>query len=323
MSTPQSLSQLPMLVPLDGSTRAESALPIARHLAECLGTSLLLARVVTPMPVPYVAPYTSMPPDAYYPAMSLPPETYQNVLQDEQQQVDTYLEAQAQSLTKSGVAARAVRAEGDPAPALLEICTKKHVGMVVMTTHGHTGLARIALGSVADQLVRESHLPVLLLRSHGASSETSEEETTDGRQLDHALVPLDGSTLAEAALPLVEELARARAIRRITLLRVVSFSADEPAQTGARSYLQTRAAELKARLASDECDVYPFLREGTAPSEKIIDQADAEQCLVVMATHGRSGVKRLLLGSVADQVVRSGHMPVLLIRPQSDSAPSS
>jgi nucleotide-binding universal stress UspA family protein len=319
----QSLSGSPILVPLDGSARAESALPIAQYLAECLDTPLLLARVVTPMPAAYAAPYASMPPGTLDPSMSLPPETYQNLLNSEKQQADTYLNAQAQALA-AGLHVGEVVAEGDPASELLDICAEAQVGMVVMTTHGRTGLARFALGSVADRLVRYSHVPVLLQRSHDDSpASTAPETDAAAREVDHALVPLDGSEFAEAVLPVVEELAVAQAIHQITLQRVLPFSAAEEIQTEARGYLEARAEELRGRLASRDCKVYTFLREGTAPSEKIIDQAEAEQCLVVMATHGRGGLKRLVLGSVADQVVHTGHVPVLLIRPQNDGTPSS
>ena len=323
--SPQSLSGSPILVPLDGSVRAERSLPIARHLARCLDTPLLLARVITPMPASIAPPYGSMPPGPMYLNMSLPPETYQNILDDERKQAETYLYAQAQALANEGPEVRAVLADGDAASALLDICAEKQVGMVVMTSHGHTGLARFALGSVADRLVRYSHIPVLLQRSPGDASEAgaSSSDVAASQQLDHALVPLDGSGFAEVALTVVEELANAPAIRQITLQRVLPFSADESLQTEARSYLEARAEELRARLASRECQVFTFLREGASPSEKIIDQAEAEQCLVVMATHGRGGLKRLVLGSVADQVVHAGHMPVLLIRPQSDGAPPS
>src|SRR5215469_4148407 len=98
VSTPHpTLSGSPILVPLDGSVRAESALPFARHLAASLHTPLLLARVIDPLPASFSAPYySSMPPDAFYPPTSIPPETYQTIMNQGRQQADTYLHAQVQ-----------------------------------------------------------------------------------------------------------------------------------------------------------------------------------------------------------------------------------
>jgi nucleotide-binding universal stress UspA family protein len=303
-------------VPLDGSTLAERALPVAERLAGRLGVSLVLARVVTVTPVPLASSY-----------MPLPSEAYQQIVDDERQLADEYLQKQAKLLRERGRTVMTFLAEGDAASALLDICSMEQIRLVVMTTHGRTGLVRFATGSVADRLVRYGHVPVLLLRSYSRRAPVSEtaiasESMTSlsDRQLDSILVPLDGSALAETALPVVWELA-GRVAHTITLLRVVPFTADAQARNLAVRYLEAHAQELQAQLATRDCRVGTVVRDGVVPSEKVIEAAEAEGSLIVMATHGWGGMKRWVLGSVADQVLHTARVPVLLIH--GDSAQSS
>lgn len=303
----RAVSQSPILVPLDGSARAESALMIASRLAKSLGSTILLARVCPVVAVPFASSYAP-----------LPPETYQQLLDDERQLARAYLKKQGELLQEQGFAVRTVLAEGDAASALLDICSTETVGLVVMTTHGRSGLARFALGSVADRLVRYSHVPVLLLRSYAAKSavSTSGEPTESvAWHIDRALVPLDGSFLAESALPMVWELAGS-VFHHITLERVVPFSASEQDRASAMGYLEAHAAELRAQLGTKECQVATRIRDGVVPSEKIIDEAEEDRCLVVMATHGWGGMRRMVMGSVTDQVVHTAHVPVLVVHPE-------
>lgn len=316
----RALSQSPILVPLDGSARAESALPVARQLAELLGAPILLARVGSVVPVPFASSY-----------MPVPAEAYQQLVNDERQLARDYLNKQGQLLGEQGISVRTVLAEGDAASALLDICRAEQVGLSVMTTHGRTGLVRFALGSVADRLVRYGHAPVLLLRSYGREDGTSSPVTGGASaqqhgavawRMDRAVVPLDGSLLAESALPIVWELAGI-VLQHITLERVLPYTATEHERAVAKSYLEAHAAELQARLAARECHVATQIRDGVVPSEKIIEEAEAEGSLVVMATHGWGGMKRLVLGSVADQVVHTAHVPVLLIHPDQEATGSA
>ncbi|MGO8946112.1 MAG: universal stress protein [Ktedonobacterales bacterium] len=316
----RALSQSPILVPLDGSARAEGALPVARQMAEHLGAPLLLARVGQVTPIPYASSYGA-----------LPPESYQQLINDERQLARDYLKKQGQLLREQGISVRTVLAEGEAASALLDICASEQVGLVIMTTHGRTGLARFTLGSVADRLVRYSHIPILLLRSYGSAS-TSRAAASDSPmatslapvaawQIDRVLVPLDGSSLAETALPIVWELAGV-VFHHVILERVVPFTASEQDHITAQSYLEAHRRELQAQLASRDCQVVTRICEGVVPSEKIIYEAEEDGCMVVMATHGWGGVKRLVLGSVAEQVVHVAHVPVLLVHPEKQAVTS-
>ena len=285
-----------ILVPLDGSPRAERALPVARRLALALHRPLLLARIIAPIVYP-VASFDT-------PA---PPEVYQEIAYDEVSLAEQYLRDQQQALQRGGVTVETYSGHGPAGNGLLNLCATHPVGLVVMTTHGRTGLLRTALGSVADQLVRSSHIPVLLLRS---GNEQNDEAAAHA--MEHILMPLDGSPLAESALDVAGALAGTVA-HHVTLLQVVSYTIDPADRAAAQTYLQTRAQQLQARLGERDCHVDTALTEGAVPSEKIEQYAQKAGCLVVMATHGRGGLRRLAMGSVADQVLRLSRTPLLIV----------
>jgi nucleotide-binding universal stress UspA family protein len=300
----RAVSSSSILVPLDGSQRAECALQIAEEVAQQLGAPLVLARVVPVTPVPFAASY-----------MPLPAEAYQQLVDDERRLALDYLNQKAQSLQERGHSVTVRIDEGDAAATLLDICSAEQIGLIVMTTHGRTGLARFALGSVADRLIRYNHVPVLLLRSNGRAS------SAPAWNLHRMVVPLDGSAVAESALPIVWELAGSVA-SNVILERVLPFTADERARTQADDYLQAHADELQAQLSNQECRVTARVCEGVVPAEKIIEGAEEEGRLIVMATHGWSGMKRWVLGSVTDQVVHMAHVPVLVVHAEESGSGS-
>jgi nucleotide-binding universal stress UspA family protein len=313
----RAVSNSSILVPLDGSPRAESALQIAEEVAQHLGVPLVLARVVPVTPVPFAASY-----------MPLPAEAYQQLVDDGRRLALDYLNQKAQSLQARGLTVTVLIDEGDAAATLLDICSAEHIGLVVMTTHGRAGLARFALGSVADRLIRYSHVPVLLLRSYGRASSargttgtSAEPASASAFHLNRILVPLDGSAVAETALPIVWELAGSVA-SDIILERVLPFTADERSRAQVDDYLQAHAEELQAQLANQECRVTARVCAGVVPAEKIIEGAEEEGRLIVMATHGWSGMKRWVLGSVTDQVVHLAHVPVLVVHAEESGSTS-
>jgi nucleotide-binding universal stress UspA family protein len=312
----RSNSPLSILVPLDGSARAEAALPVARQLALRLGSGIVLARV-TPL---VTLQFGSV--DA-----PLPAETYQQLVDDQRQLAHEYLLQQGQLLNEQGISVRAILAAGNTVSTLLDICATEQVGLVVMTSHGRTGLARFALGSVADQLVRDSHIPVLLLRSYSLPSSTPvldaalEKPQAVAWHLDRVLVALDGSELSESALPLVQELAGV-VFHHITLQRVLPLTAAIPYRASVKKYLEAQECQLRTQLAGRECEVTSQLCEGVVPSEQIVELAEEEGSLVVMATHGWGGMKRLVLGSVTNQVVHTAHVPVLVVHAADQKSPT-
>ncbi len=292
-------SEARILVPLDGSTRAESALPVAEQLAQELHRTLLLARIVSLIPSSFAAS-----------GAALAPEVYQQLVDDERRTADDYLQLQAQALRRQGFAVETLVDQDvrDHADVLLALCSAQPIGLIVMTSHGRAGLVRFALGSVADHLIRASHIPVLLLRSGDAP------EAQTVASLNHILAPLDGSPLAESALPVVRALAGSVA-QEVTLLRIISYVADVSERMEASRYLEERAQTLRKELGDRMCSVSTALREGVAADEKITQFAEEEGCLIVMATHGRGGMRRLALGSIADRVAHTAQTPVMIVHP--------
>src|SRR5918912_701310 len=167
-------------------------------------------------------------------------------------------------------------------------------------SHGRSGLARFALGSVAERLVRHGTAPVLLVHAFGPPI-----------TLQHAVVPLDGSAPAEAALRVVKGLAP-DVVREVTLVRVI----EGPEQ---RAEAERYLAEAAQQLQVDHLACRQQVERGNV-AQVILDVAGPDK-LVVMATHGRSGLTRWALGSVADRVAHGGVGAVLLVRAGATNIP--
>lgn len=284
-----------ILVPLDGSPVSESALPIAEYLAKATGRSLAFIRVIPITTWAYAGP-NPLVPSAFY----------QELLEDEEAAAQDYLDGVAKRVEAHDIPVTTLMMRGEPGQTVLENCERQQVGLVVMTTHGRTGMARMALGSVADHLVRHSHIPVLLLRpteGGGCGYET----------LEHAVMPLDGTPAAEAALDLIDVLAGA-VVREVTLLRAVSASGQPGADEEAARYLDGVQQRVMSRLGDRDCSISTRILHGQA-GDRIVDQARAGCDLVIMATRGETGTRRWLFGSTADRVLHDCQTPLLLIHP--------
>ncbi|HZI77079.1 MAG TPA: universal stress protein, partial [Gemmatimonadales bacterium] len=217
--------------------------------------------------------------------------------------------------------------QGIPVAQTLATYTRElGADLVIMTTHGRGGLRRAWLGSVTDQSVRSSEIPILVIR---ARQEGAAEPATELREI---VVPLDGSPLAEAALKPAIELGRLwdAELSLVQIVRPIILTA--PHLTFPSGYSEQVTA-IRRELAQDYIrDVAERLREsgvkangvaviaGSVP-ETLIDLAAPERTsLMVVATHGRGGMKRLMLGSVADKLVRGAKVPLLVVRPPARRA---
>jgi len=296
-----------ILLPLDGSAFSEHALPAALELARRLSARLHLVHVHEP-PMPLAADGAAV----------VEAELSASLRGQEEE----YLRSAANRCQETaGVATRTELLEGPVATALASYSHDVAIDLVVMSTHGRSGISRAWVGSVADAVVRRSAVPVLLLRPH-------DHQEPAPLECRHILVPLDGSSLAEGILGPVSLLCRVFG-PRFTLLRVVppmqveaggsgpavltqAPAAIERAVAIARAYLETVAASWRAAGASVETAVQVH----SIPAVAILDYAGTHAVdLVTMATHGRGGWSRVALGSVADKVMRGTMMPVLLYRP--------
>jgi nucleotide-binding universal stress UspA family protein len=289
-----------ILVPLDGSELAERALPAAAHIAQVLTGQLVLARTLS---VPSAV--------ANALGRQAPVENDQPTVEDELPSAAEYLIGLARPLRLRGLSVRIVVVRGEPAEALVELLSRLQIALVVMTTHGRTGLARLAVGSVANHLVRASHVPVLLLRPL--------LEGRCGDRLDRALVPLDGSRRSEAALDIAGALA-GRLFHNVALLRVVALHDGAGTQHGTQREMETAKRYLDAigeqlgRQVMGRASVQTRVLEGDPAA--IIRRTGEECDLVIMATSGESGCREPVRGSVADSVLHDSGTPLLLICPE-------
>ena len=268
-----------IMVPLDGSELAERALPCAERLARSTGATLHLVRVAGPVFARDAGADKEV--------------DYADFLLAEMRDADAYLEQVRARLDTAGLTVRARRITGTIAGALLDYAHEESIDLIVLTSHGRTGFARFALGSVAEHLLHAGTTPLVLVRAFGPAV-----------ALERAVVPLDGSRQAEAALGMVARLAPA-VVQVVTLLRVVD-QAEEGLK--AERYL----AEVVQRLTPEGLVCQWQVLQGD-PAQAILDVAGMDR-FVVMATHGRLGLTRWALGSVADRVARGGAAAVLLVR---------
>jgi nucleotide-binding universal stress UspA family protein len=284
-----------LLVPLDGTIEAAAALPAATTLARGTGARITLLRVLTDR--------------GRDPADEALGDRF----------AEDGVSAAAAEVTRSGVLADWVVAAPPVASSIIQAAQTANADVIVMATHGRTGLGRAFAGSVSEHVVAGAGRPVLLLKS-------------DGKHLDHIgtlLVPVDGTAGGVLGLSAAVGLARATGAR-LMLLQVVPpmpmWMYSTEASVGALAYLdpaweeealqsaQTYVAGLAERLRTAGLHVETrAVRGDVAPSiHAVADETDTD--LVVMSTHALTGPARTVLGSVADAVVRTSHRPVLLVR---------
>jgi nucleotide-binding universal stress UspA family protein len=181
-----------------------------------------------------------------------------------------------------------------------------------MTTHGHSGLERLWLGSVADQLIRMSNVPVLLLRPTPENAQGSQLAS-----LQRVLIPLDGSAAAEEILPVAQALGRLF-VAELALLRVraktrAAAADGDPDAEDAQAYLDRTARSLMGQHGKVSARIVTSDQTATAILAAAQEQPHT---LIAMTTRGQSGLQRLVLGSVADKVLRGSEGPVLIYRPK-------
>lgn len=294
-----------IMVPLDGSRFSEWALTYATDLSRRTGAKLDLVSVHEPIP--------SFAYDEWETAALDWTTEYLDRIRD---RLNQELEAEVTSWVGNGPVL-----EG-----LLQRADSQGVDLIVAATHGRGAISRAWLGSIADGLLRHGDHPLLLVRPE--KGEQPPSEPTLGR----VVVPLDGSDFSEKALAPAASLARLYD-GRLHLVRVVAYPVEiaspylphtvqmnqevvHEARDAAQAYLDRIADELGTDGLETRADVIVDSQAGAAICEEL---GEAHADVIVMASHGRSGIRRALLGSTADKVIRSSHNPVLVIRPGEKS----
>jgi nucleotide-binding universal stress UspA family protein len=303
-----------ILVPLDGSVFAEHALPLALGIARRSGATLRIARA-------HVAPFS--------PIEDLG-GLVDRAARDEEQ---AYLKAVVKRLTDATAApVQSALLEIPVVDSLCEYAKSAGADLMVMTTHGRGPLARAWLGSVADELVRKAPIPILLTRPQEAKLVLDQAPV-----FRRVLIPLDGSSFAEQAVDpalalgslteaeyilvrVIEPMIRGGDVESVltrpsdpgVVRRLELFHDEEKAD--ANTYLEKMAQRLKTH--SHRAEIRVVVSEQTAVA--LLETAKQVKAdAIALSTHGRRGLSRLFLGSVADKVLRGTSLPILMHRPST------
>lgn len=317
-----------ILVPLDGSKRAEQVLPVAVHVAKASEGSLLLMRAVN-APAEFGTYATGMGAAVFL----------HEAREKERIQATAYLADLAHTLKGEHIEVRIAVSVGQAASSILEVAREQEIDLIVLCSHGYTGFKRWALGSVAELVSRQSPLPVLLVREQNLSLRG---------KLAHPLratVALDGSPRAEAALlPTVELLTALSAPEQgdLHLVRLVGvptveeefgyllqekFTFRQTALREAGLYLQAvrerllrEAPTVKVSWSVEECasvaeSLAQIAEAGSgisANTSVLTTGASQVSDLIALTTHGRSGFRRWVAGSVTEHVLHESTLPVFI-----------
>jgi len=308
-----------ILVPLDGSARAESALPVAARLAHAYGASIELLKVVEAY-----AEY-----GAYL----------QSMLDEEKLEATRYLEKVAKSVELEGIEVEVNVMLGQVGKSIIAAAQASHASLIVLCSHGYSSMKRWMLGSVAEKVARHAPVPVFILREGATIFPTSLDRPV------RALVPLDGSPFSEEVFEpasyLVAGLASSTSQSgELRLLRVI----DLPMTSGAlrsqanispltEEQVRQRAQDYLKGLIErlDESDLAELNIAATASIERnpdvteaIIHEAEGRGSdrydLIAMATHGRSGAEHFMMGSVTERLLHTTKLPLLVVRPKKIQA---
>ncbi len=321
-----------ILVPLDGSQRAEQAIPLAARLARASGGSLFLIRVVN----------TIREFGAYSPRAIL---YFQELYEIELADARDYLAGITALSEFAGLEMHHAVVSGDIAPSLLQAIQRESIDLIVLCSHGYTGFKRWALGSVAQKVVRQSPVPVFLLR------EQHLQLTDKVVQPVRAAIALDGSSFAEAALlptahlvaalssPSAGELLLLQVVQMPTeqeerecqqrgldvdLRQATSRAADNSLRAARATLLRELPGKILAHIAwsvVENGDVADALIQAAEVGRGLGAQQASD--LLALTTHGRSGIQRWVLGSVTERVLQGSTLPLFIVHPQDIVLPQS
>jgi nucleotide-binding universal stress UspA family protein len=293
-----------ILIPLDGSKIAEAVIPFAREIAARSGAEILFVTAVQQVGV-------------WDAALSL------QVMKRDSEIAADYLATVEKAESGEGRKVATQVLDGDAAEAVLAAADNAGADLIAISTHGRSGISRWLFGSVATRILEHASVPLLVLRP-----KEGEDRGAPGPVVKKILVPLDGSEVAMSILPVVEEFAKTMGASLVLYHSVAPLSAYPGFESAGAAALgeaveemQRQAREILARAAQEvksrgvEATAVVSLGTTVDGVLRAADEIDVD--LIAIATHGRSGLGRAVLGSVADGVVRrSADVPCLVIRPR-------
>ena len=324
-----------IIVPFDGSKRAEAVLPFVRLLASAYESEVSLLQAVefdeSSLPVEYIGPMVEIKANEARERLRERSEGYLSGLQG----------------SIDGVQISQVVSFDDPTAAITSEASKDFLTtLVAMSTHGRTGIGRLIVGSVTDRVLHGSSNPMLIVRPEVDEEELERETWKKGEsftihierpdipsqdfdgtaQIETVIVPLDGSETSEKSLATAIDLVN-RLEAKLLLIRVasstmqMSMASEWPAgypdiltavEDASKGYLMLKVEELKQQGLKD---VDSMVLVGDAASNIVETAEQHPNSMVLMTSRGRAGLGRAILGSVADRVVSISTSPVLLVRP--------
>lgn len=316
-----------ILIPLDGSTRAEQAIPLAARLARASGGALFFLRVIDTIHEVWIAA----------PSPLLAAGYLQDIEEQQRSDARAYLTEKIAAGEFAGMERHERVVSGPAAFSILEVVQQEQIDLVVLCSHGLTGFKRWAMGSVAQQVARHSPAPVLLLREQNLHLRDKVAQPVQ------TAVALDGSPFAEAALlpaayltaalssPAEGELLLLQVIhlpttqqetayqqyeREVNLRQILLGAAHGTLQAASAALSKKLAGQLDiqiARAVIEDGDVAEALLQAVEGGKAHNTQPGSD--LLALTTHGRSGIQRWMLGSVAERVLQGSTLPLLIVHP--------
>lgn len=283
-----------ILAPLDGSQLSESILPYVAQVARGLDIPILLTTILDS---------GGSSKEASSPA--------------DEKTIDRLRQVEG-NLKATGVKVDFALSHGQPAEEILNVAAREECELIAMATHGRNSLGRGIFGGVTDKVMHSSDLPILAI-----APESAREYWQHGVDLMRVVVPLDGSHLAETALPYAREIADGLSLTMVvvSVMRTTGHKtglwgdASTGPSTEDEEVMDTYLSEIIGRLASGGLEVQKKILKGS-PAKTIVDFAqERPNDMVILSTRGHSGFTRWALGSVAENVVRASGNPVLVIPP--------
>jgi nucleotide-binding universal stress UspA family protein len=298
-----------ILCATDLSPASEPAWLMAQRIARAADAELLLLHVIPPVPIPM---------EGY-----LPPAMYRELMTGARREAEASLAAVAAGVAGPPLKLRTLVAEGSPATRIVDVAAEEAVDLVVVGTHGRTGLGRLLIGSVADRLLRTAKCPVLTVRAQP-------DGATPVQGLRRILYVTDFSPASRAAWPWVLAFANATGAA-VDLMHVAAQPVPdrhlspetlgqmatllrEQAETEAERFLQDAARTWPGRLPRERVTV--LIAQGVTGEQVSRRAKERGADLIVMGTHGWSGLARWMLGSVAQDLIQTAPCPVLTVAPK-------
>jgi nucleotide-binding universal stress UspA family protein len=270
-----------ILAPLDGSLTAEGVLPHVKRLARNTGSEILLVQAV--------------------PVAGL--EGGEAVFRAAVQAGTDYLAGVKERLEQSGFRTRILVRAGGAAETILGVLAETRSTLLAVATHGRTGAQRLVLGSTAEKLLRSTPVPVLAVRPFW-TYELQPEGGVESQPIRTILVPVGSGGLSLCVLPHAVEMARLFGARVMVLHAQTPGEADPSASVG----------DVAARFRLEGIETTTLVEPGN-PVDTILSALKSRAVdLAILSTHGRSGLSRLVLGSVTEEVLRQARVPLLVVR---------